>query len=91
MTTTSSQQQPQQQEPPPPQVSDETLEEQLDRAEVAVRKAKDTTAYLQDQWRSHLFRISFLVLLVSFHQCSAPMQECIQNVKVRRAITTACI
>jgi hypothetical protein len=66
-----------------PQVSDKTLEEQLDRAEVAVRKARDTTAYLQDQWRSHLFRISFLVLLVSFHQCSTPMQACIHNIKVR--------
>lgn len=58
----------------------------MDRAEVAVRKARDTTAYLQDQWRSHLFRISFLVLLVSFHQCSTPMQACIHNIKVRMEI-----
>lgn len=63
-------------------VSDETLEQQLDRAEVAVRKSKDTTAYLQEQWRSHLFRLSFLVLLVSFNQCRTPMGECMNNIKV---------
>lgn len=63
-------------------VSDETLEQQLDRAEIAVRKAKDATAYLQDQWRNHLFRLSFLVLLVSFNQSRTPMQECMNNIKV---------
>lgn len=61
---------------------EESLEEQLDRAEVAVRKARDATAYLHDQWRTHLYRISFLVLLVSFHQCRLPMNECMTNIKV---------
>ena len=65
-----------------PDVSDHDLEVQLDRAEVAVRKARDATAYLQDQWRTHLFRISFLVLFVAFHQCRQPMMECMTNIKV---------
>jgi len=65
-----------------PEVSDESLDQHLDRAEVAVGKAKDATLYLQDQWRTHLFRISFLVLLVAFHQCRQPMNECMANIKV---------
>jgi hypothetical protein len=58
------------------------LEEQLDRAEVAVQKARDATAYLHQQWRDHMFRLSFLVLLISFHMCRLPMSECMKNIKV---------
>lgn len=71
---------------------EKSLEYQLDRADVAVQKARDTTQYLQDQWRSHLYRISFLVLLVSFHQCRLPMNECMQNIKVREStVSSVCI
>jgi hypothetical protein len=58
------------------------LEEQLDRAEVATQRARDATAYLHRKWRDHMFRLSFLVLLISFHMCRLPMSECMKNIKV---------
>ena len=71
---------------PAEEEKERSLEEQLDRAEVVVCKARDATAFLHEQWRTHLFRISFLVLLVSFHQCRLPMNECMTNIKVRSRI-----
>jgi hypothetical protein len=29
-----------------------------------------------------MFRLSFLVLLISFHMCRLPMSECMKNIKV---------
>lgn len=60
-----------------------SLQDQLDRAEEAVLKSRDTTAQLHVWWRQHLFRLSMLVLLLSLHQTQVPSTECIKNIKVR--------
>jgi hypothetical protein len=59
-----------------------SLADQLDRAEVAVLKARDATAQLHVWWRQHLFRLSLLVLLLCLHQTQKPSAECIKNIKV---------
>jgi hypothetical protein len=61
-----------------------TLEEQLDKAEYAVRKSKYAAAQVHYWWRQHLFRLSLLVFLLCFHQARRPSAACIQNIKVRK-------
>ena len=65
-----------------------TLEEQLDKAEYAVRKSKYAAAQVHYWWRQHLFRLSLLVFLLSFHQARRPSEACIQNIKVRTEKST---
>lgn len=60
-----------------------SLEEQLDKAESAVTRARDATAQLHKQWRDHMLRISLLVIVLAFSQCRQPMRECMNNIKAR--------
>lgn len=60
-----------------------TLREQLDQAEVAIRKTRDATAQLHYWWRQHLFRLSCMVFLLCFYQARKPSEACIRNIKVR--------
>lgn len=84
MATTKRREKDEEKKSAPPERGDSTLDEQLDRAEVAVKRAKDATAYLHQQWREHMFRLSLLVLIISFYMCRLPMSECMTNIKVRK-------
>ena len=58
------------------------LEEEINKAVQTVQIAKHRTQELQNQWRDHLQRMSYLVVLLAMHQCSKPVSECIQELKV---------
>ncbi|KAI2492183.1 hypothetical protein MHU86_22379 [Fragilaria crotonensis] len=58
-----------------------TLQEQLDKAEAAVRKTRDATAQLHYWWRQHLFRLSCMVFVLCFYQARKPSEACIRNIK----------
>lgn len=59
-----------------------SLNEQLDRAEAAVQKNRQTSLQLHQQWRTHLLRMSYLVIIVKLHQAQAPTEACIKEIKV---------
>ena len=58
------------------------LNGQLDRAYAAVVKNQYTVQELHKQWRLHLLRLSYLVIVLTFHQCQLPITNCIKQVKV---------
>ena len=59
------------------------LNNQLDRAYAAVVKNQFTVQELHKQWRLHLCRLSYLVIVLTFHQCQLPITNCIKQIKVR--------
>ena len=58
------------------------LEEQINKAIQSVELTKYRTEELQAQWRDHLLRMSYLVVILAMHQCSKPVSECIQELKL---------
>ena len=59
----------------------ETLEEQVSRAELAVRKNEFKVQTLHQQWITYLVRLSYMVMLLAFHQMQNPSTACLQDVK----------
>ena len=60
------------------------LNTQLDRALAAVVKNQYTVIELHKQWKLHLLRLSYLVIILTFHQCQLPITNCIKQIKVRQ-------
>jgi hypothetical protein len=59
-----------------------TLTDEVDKAEAQLTQSMYATAQLHVLWRSHLFRMSLLVLAIALSQCRTPTMECIKNIKV---------
>lgn len=59
-----------------------SLPEQLNRAEAAVVSNQQTALTLHRQWRTHLLRMSYMVILVTLHQAQSPTTACVQEIKV---------
>ena len=62
------------------------LNTQLDRALAAVMKNQYTVSELHKQWRLHILRLSYLVIVLTFHQCQLPIPNCIKQIKVSRLL-----
>mmetsp|Transcript_21959 Transcript_21959/g.32888 ORF Transcript_21959/g.32888 Transcript_21959/m.32888 type:complete len:264 (+) Transcript_21959:29-820(+) len=60
----------------------QALEEEINKALQTVQITKFRTQELQTQWRTHLLRMSYLVVLLAMHQCSTPVTECIKELKL---------
>lgn len=58
------------------------LNEQLDRAQAAVEENHRTALKLHSQWRSHMLRMSYIVMIVTLQQAHIPSTSCIKEVKV---------
>jgi hypothetical protein len=58
-----------------------SLEDQLDRAQEAVRQNKISTQVLHGQWRTSLLRLSYLLVILSFHQTMSPTTSCLRDIK----------
>jgi hypothetical protein len=58
------------------------LVDHLERGHAAVLKNEATALELHSQWRTHLLRMSFIVIVVTFHQSQAPMTACMTDIKV---------
>lgn len=58
------------------------LMKEVDNAEAQLLQSRFATAQLHVLWRTHLFRMSLLVLAIAFNQCRTPTIECIKNLKV---------
>lgn len=58
-----------------------SLEEQLDRALLAVTSGYDSTLKLHHAWRSQLQRISILILVVIASECKAPGSLCLASIQ----------
>ena len=63
-----------------------SLTDQLNRAHAAVECSQQAALQLHHQWRNHLLRLSYLVIIVTFHQCQAPTITCIKEIKVRPTV-----
>lgn len=57
------------------------LQEQLDRAAVRLAQNAEQMARLHGQWRSYLTGLSYLVVLLSFHQFQATSSACLFDIK----------
>ena len=57
------------------------LQNEINKALQAVTTTKHKTQILHSQWKNHLLRMSYLVLLLAMHQWSTPVQSCIQDLK----------
>jgi hypothetical protein len=58
-----------------------TLDEQLDRALASVHRNQETALTLHYQWRTHLLRMTYIVMIVSFHQVQLPSSACLNEIK----------
>ena len=58
-----------------------TEEEILIRAEAAVRQNQATTEQLHRQWKRHLKHLSWLLIVISFHQTMSPTTSCLKDIK----------
>ena len=59
----------------------ETLEEELSRAETAVRNNEFKVTRLHQQWTTYLVRLSYMVLFIAFHQLQNPSTACLKDAK----------
>lgn len=57
-------------------------EEQIQRAQAAVEQSRVAAATLHSQWRLHLVRLSYMVVLITIHQLQAPATYCLYDIKV---------
>jgi len=64
-----------------PSVHRFSAEDHLDRAYTTVIRNKFEADKLHMEWRQHLQRISYLIVIVSFHQAQSPMTGCINDMK----------
>lgn len=58
-----------------------TIEQGIARAQAAVEQARHSTCALHAQWRLHLVRLSYMLVLVSMHQLQAPATYCLYDIK----------
>jgi len=58
-----------------------TLQSHLDRAQASVIENKASTEALHTQWRTHLVRMSYMLVIVSLHQSQQPTQACLKDIK----------
>jgi hypothetical protein len=68
---------------PASETSSNPVEEQIRRAQESVQRGLEATAILHTQWRLHLLRLSYLVVLITVHQWQGPMTYCLYDIKVR--------
>ena len=61
---------------------DDTIKEQLDRADIAVRSNQEQTLQLHTAWRAQLQRISLIVLFVIMSQMKVPGSACVAEIEV---------
>jgi hypothetical protein len=59
-----------------------TLDEQLDRALTSIDQNQQTALTLHLQWRTHLLRMTYIVMIVSLHQVQMPSSACLNEIKV---------
>jgi hypothetical protein len=59
--------------------------EHLERAQAAVIQNQAGTNTLHGQWRTHLVRMSYMLLVISLHQSQGPTQACLQDIKAVNA------
>ena len=67
------------------------LMKEVDNAEAQLLQSRFATAQLHVFWRTHLFRMSLLVLAIAFNQCRTPTIECMKNMKVGDTISMKCL
>mmetsp|Transcript_9315 Transcript_9315/g.12353 ORF Transcript_9315/g.12353 Transcript_9315/m.12353 type:complete len:253 (-) Transcript_9315:287-1045(-) len=65
-----------------------TLEGELQRAETAIRNNQFQVNAIHKQWRTYLARLSYMVLVIAFHQMQNPSAACIVDVKKFNEVTT---
>lgn len=58
-----------------------SMDIQLQAAQQKVIHNQANTSALHSQWKSHLCRLSYLVILLSLHQWHKPMSKCLYDVK----------
>mmetsp|Transcript_49394 Transcript_49394/g.73641 ORF Transcript_49394/g.73641 Transcript_49394/m.73641 type:complete len:267 (-) Transcript_49394:16-816(-) len=61
--------------------AESNLHTEIDKAEAAVVQARNATAQLHVWWKTHLFRMSLLVLALALNQSLRPTKLCISNIK----------
>ena len=59
-----------------------SIDEQIAKAKAAVHKSIATVNAMHIQWRHHLMRLSFMVVLIAMHQWQLPITSCLHDVKV---------
>jgi hypothetical protein len=74
----------------PPKEENNPLSDQLDRAIMAVERNQQTALTLHYQWRTHLLRMAYVVMIITIHQAQAPTTSCIKEIKVRQRSSSAC-
>ena len=57
------------------------VEADLDRAEAAIRSNQAKVDALHKQWKTYLVRLSYMVLVIAFHQLQSPSAACLKDVK----------
>lgn len=67
-----------------------SVDVQIQKAQVAVAKGRATAAELHSQWRQHLLRLSYMVVLICLHQWQAPITDCLYDVKVNIFLGGGC-
>jgi hypothetical protein len=65
-----------------------TLDEQLDRALASIDQNQQTALTLHLQWRTHLLRMTYIVMIVSLHQLQMPSSACLNEIKVCTVLYT---
>jgi tRNA (Thr-GGU) A37 N-methylase len=68
----------------PPKEEKNPLSDQLERAMMSVERNQRAALTLHFQWRTHLLRMSYVIMIITFHQAQAPTTSCIKEIKVRR-------
>uniref|UniRef100_A0A7S2VFT6 Uncharacterized protein n=1 Tax=Entomoneis paludosa TaxID=265537 RepID=A0A7S2VFT6_9STRA len=58
-----------------------SLEEELERAEIAIRNSQFKVNSIHKQWKTYLQRLSYMVLLISIHQMRSPTTACLKDAK----------
>ena len=61
---------------------DAQLAEQLDKAQASVEKSQMHALTLHLQWRTHLLRLSYVIIIVTMHQMQSPTSACMKEIKV---------
>jgi len=61
--------------------SNQLLQEQLDRAAASLAQNAEQMALLHGQWRTYLTGLSYLVVLLSFHQFQSTSSACLFDIK----------
>lgn len=76
---------------PPTQAAQDTteIEQQIARARLAVEKNKAASDTLHSQWRLHLQRLSYLLIIISMHQAQSIFGACLKDCRTYNDIFEA--